>query len=356
MADSTQNHPKQAKNLSGQEQLTLKQIKVHPELKHYFLKSTQAESEKLEERILQEGRVRDKLLLWQSAEGEYFMLDGHRRLEVLLKHPEKDFKWEYEVVGQFENLEQVRWEMLNLQTERRNLTPFMLAYFRGRTYTQMRREPYRPKGQQQARGKTKHLLAEEFKVSAATIERDAAFYKGVNHFESFVWKGSPYSEKDKILRHESIFNKKDLIVIGKLNPIDPGLLYRFKQLIGNFDDLLKMPAHEREDFIEAFCERYAYLSDEGQTEIFQNGEYFSLNSTGPVDKEQHKTEIEQLFEKVSTPPIIRRFKNWLKDQNRLVQNIMEGQSKSSIENKKRELEECIEEISFLIQLMEPALR
>jgi hypothetical protein len=331
-----------------QQQLRPEQIQLHPQLKDYFPLSTIAEAERLEERILHEGRVRDKLLLWQSSEGEYFVLDGHRRLEVLLKHPEKGIKWEYEVVGQFENLEQLRWEMLNLQMERRNLTTFMLAYYRGRTYMEMKKDPFRPRGKQEATGKTKYLLAEEFKVSAATIERDAAFYKGVNRFADLYWNGSKVSEKDKILRKESIFSKGDLEIIGKLNELDPKLLYRYKQLIGNFEDLLKLDAGERYNFLKEYCEHFKHLSDEEQSEAFEKVKDM-CREPWTQDPERRKSEIKQLFERAAVPPLIRHFEKWVEKQSRQIGHILKGKSKGSLENKRQELEECVEKIRDLIQ-------
>jgi hypothetical protein len=240
--------------------------------------------------------------------------------------------------------------MLNIQLERRNLTTFMLAYYRGRTYTEMKKDPFRPRGQQEAKGKTKFLLAEEFKVSAATIERDAAFYKGVNRFADLYWNGSKISEKEKILRKESIFNKGDLEIIGKLNELDTKLLYRFKQLIGNFEDLLKLDADKRYNFLKEYCDHFEYLSDPEQSEAFEKVKDMCREAWTP-DPERRKSEIKQMFERAAAPPLIRHFEKWVERQSRQIGQIMSGKSKNSLETKRRELEECVEKIRNLIELM-----
>jgi hypothetical protein len=340
------NHSAQLQSESNVPHLKLEQIRIHPKLKEFLLPHSESEAAILEEDILFEGRVREKLLLWQSSEGEYFILDGHLRFEVLKRYAGKGINWEYEVVGQFGSIHELKWRITRQKLGRQNLTPYMQAYMRGRMYEEVKKEPYRPKGQPQARGKTKYLLAAEYKVSAATIERNAAFFKGVNRFTDFYWEGE--NIKEKILRQESIFNKSDLEIIGKLKPISPELLYRYKQLIGNFEDLLGMSADKRVDFILAFCERFEDLSDPEQTEIYREKEEYGHKRSQEYEG-NHRSEIELLIARAATPPLLRCFEKWVEQQSRQISQIMSGKSKSSLESKRQELSYCLEQISGLMQ-------
>jgi hypothetical protein len=352
MTDAIPNPQEQSGSSPAPDSLTLDQIHVHHKLKSFFPVHSAEECAMLKESILEEGRLREKLLLWQSSEGKYYLLDGHRRFNILCKHREKGIKWEYEVVGQFQSIGEVKWQMMRLQLQRRNLTPFMLAYTRGSMYEELKKEPYRPKDQRQAHGKTKDLLAQAFKVSASTINRNAAFYKGVNRFADFYWDGE--CMKEKILRQESIFNQSDLEVIGKLNAIAPELLYRYKQLIGNFETLLEVPAEEREDFIKAFCERYEYLTDEEQTEIFQ--EKAEGSNQRRLDMERsgyyHKEEIDQLFARAAAPPLVRHFEKWVERQSRQIAKVIESQDRLKLDTKRQELNVCLEQITGLVRMVQ----
>jgi hypothetical protein len=330
--------------LAGQNigQLTLEQIRIHPELKDFMPPLTEGEFALLECSILEEQCVREKLLLWESAGGEYFLLDGHSRFEVLMKHRQKGIKWEYKVVGKFKNPEEVRWMMCLQQMGRRNMTPFQQAYQRGFLYMKTKKAPHRPKGQRISVGKTKDLLAEQFKVSAATIERDAAFYKGVNRFADFYAEGETVSEKEKILRDESLFTKGDLEIIAKLN-IFPEMIYRFKKLNGDLQLVLQKPQAERMLFMMTFCDRQQYqqLQDE---------------KLRAEESERNEEEEESLKKKASSPLIkkpilIRRFDKWAEQQNKQINRILDGYSKQSLRDKRKELEDCVQKLYELIDLV-----
>lgn len=319
-------------------ELSLDQLKIHPELKNYLPGHSQEELSVLESSILKEQRVHEKLLVWQSAAGDLYLLDGHARLEVLLKHMEKGIKWDYEIIGQFDNIDELKWRMASIQMGRRNLTPFQQAYLRGRMYLETKKAPYRPKGQRSTKGKTKELLAEQFKVSAATIERDAAFYKGVNCFADFYAEGETISEKEKILRHESIFTKGDLEAVSKLN-VFPEIIYRYKKLQGDLQLVLEKPRDERMLFMMTFCDEQLYHNKQGESMSSEALE------KGP-QKEEYKT-----VRGVQAPPLVRRFDKWALQQKKQIRKILDGYSKQSLETKRKELENCLEKIVTLIEIV-----
>lgn len=334
-------------------QQMLAQLKVHQKVKNYLPSLSEVEYELLENDILESKRIREKLLIWQSEEGEYYLLDGHQRFEVLKKHSEKEIAWDYEVVGQL-SLPQVRWHQWRLQVGRRNLTPFMLAYIRGREYIELKKAPYRPKGQPQATGNTKELLAAEFKVSPATIERDAAFYRGIERFAAYRTKKG--SVKEMILRQETAFTKGELEIIAKLAEIEPQILYHFKEVGGDFRLVSTLPKAEQRDFMTSFFEKPQYhkispkMIPETKPYIPEKSPYEYYQSV-----KARKSDFEQLLQKASAPSLVRRFNEWILQQRKQISNMKYHKNVLKLQTKKKELAHCLKELSEVITLTDDTL-
>lgn len=84
---------------------------------------TPEESEKLENSILQYGML-DPIKIWQEpSSGDWIIIDGHNRYNILKKH---DIEWhywqDYKIMGELESREDVKQWMLEQQLGRRNLT------------------------------------------------------------------------------------------------------------------------------------------------------------------------------------------------------------------------------------------
>ncbi len=101
----------------------IKDLKVDKEFKELLPVLTPEESEKLENSILQYGML-DPIKIWQEpSTGEWIIIDGHNRYNILKKH---DIEWhywqDYKIMGELETREDVKQWMLEQQLGRRNLT------------------------------------------------------------------------------------------------------------------------------------------------------------------------------------------------------------------------------------------
>jgi hypothetical protein len=340
MIDTPSSLPEKPNSEQEQHLKMLEQIQVHPDLRDFFPVYNSQEVDLLKAGILKSGRLREKLLLWQSAEGEYYLLDGHRRFEILKAHPH--LSWDYEVVGQFENILEVKWQMLCIQMERRNLTSFQLSYQRGKMYLEMKKKPFRPQGQKTAEGKTKQQLAKVFKVSPSTIERDAAFYKGVERFANFYNKGEEISEKEKILKNESIFTKGELEMIGKMPALFPETLYRFKRLGGDLKKVKTCAKEERSSKMMTFCDRMEHRHGQPDT---------PRKVSNSQKKEVTKDDILEFI--YSDSPLSRQFEKWIARQKKQVTHLLFEGHQEFKDIKRQELQNCADQIQSLISQLLP---
>lgn len=101
----------------------IKDLKVDKEFEELLPVLTPEESEKLENSILQYGML-DPIKIWQeSSTGEWIIIDGHNRYNILKKN---DIQWrywqDYKIMGELVTREDVKQWMLDQQLGRRNLT------------------------------------------------------------------------------------------------------------------------------------------------------------------------------------------------------------------------------------------
>jgi len=189
-------------------------IRILPELQALIPPLDAEELRQLEENILRQG-CREALLVWETTEDElatgesgetaYVLIDGHNRHAICTKNG-VDFKI---TLVSFPSLLEVRHFMIDNQLGRRNLTPEKMSYLRGLRYqsekgargkyerqnNKVQNEPYaentaseptenhkvqnEPYGVEPG-GSTAQKLSTHFKVSEATIKRDAEFTAGLN--------------------------------------------------------------------------------------------------------------------------------------------------------------------------------
>ena len=126
----------------------------------------------LEDNIITYG-CREPLVLWGDV-----LIDGHNRYEILMKHG-----LEFETVSlEFDSREAVIIWIISTQVSRRNLNPMQLSYYRGLHYnTEKKVQGSRNQNVKKSekphsdvfQGPTSGRLAELYKVSKATIERDS---------------------------------------------------------------------------------------------------------------------------------------------------------------------------------------
>ncbi len=153
-------------------------IKQEEALKKYIIPLSKEEFNLLEQNILKDGCL-DPLRVWVNQKGEHVLVDGHNRLKICEKHG-IDFTTKQ---MSFDSLEDAKIWMANNQLGRRNLTPDQVSYYRGLKYESLKKNN---KGYAQVKSAgqnepwTYEVLAEEFKVSASTIKRDAKFAKALD--------------------------------------------------------------------------------------------------------------------------------------------------------------------------------
>ena len=164
----------------------------------------------LEENLIANG-CRDSLILWNDI-----LIDGYNRYELCTKN-----NIPFNTVSkEFESREEVLIWIISNQVSRRNLTQIQLSFFRGLHYKADRKIVTNARGKNQyggqkvvepqnevqpKKGSTSARLAEKYKVSQATIERDAKVSVAIEA----IGEISPEAKR-KILSGEAPVNKKDL--------------------------------------------------------------------------------------------------------------------------------------------------
>ena len=101
----------------------IEDLKVDKEFEELLPVLTPEESEKLENSILQYGML-DPIKIWQEPDtGEWIIIDGHNRYNVLKKHNIEWHYWQdYKIMIELETREDVKQWMLEQQLGRRNLS------------------------------------------------------------------------------------------------------------------------------------------------------------------------------------------------------------------------------------------
>ena len=150
-------------------------VTIHPELQALIPPLSTEELAQLEANLLAEG-CRDALVVWQE---EQVLLDGHNRYALCTKHG-----LPYTTAPcSLPDLDAAKAWMLKHQLGRRNLTPEQMSYLRGKQYEQAHQGhggDRKSKGQSGPSIETDKHLAEQHKVGARTIKRDAAFSRSVD--------------------------------------------------------------------------------------------------------------------------------------------------------------------------------
>lgn len=303
-------------NAFDHKQRIKQQLEIHEELKPYIPPLKPEEFATLEESILQEGRVRENLLVWKAPEGNYFLLDGHHRYQVIQKHTSRDLTWDIEVKEDMDSLEDAKRYMRQLQLGRRNLTTHQMAYLRGRTYLDMKKEVGRSES---GEGRTREILAAEFKVGAKTIQRDAVFARGIDRFLESSLPEELQNERDNVLLHDSFLLKGDVELLGKYPELPLVPAYKYRKAGGSLKELLSAPEEEWKAIINAFLKG---------------------------DKEQ-KVQPSNPKNTATSPPTDRFVKWWEQEQKQVVNIVRKGDTQA-IGEKRQEIAERIEKLQTLL--------
>ena len=216
-------------------------IVVLEELRSFIPSPTNEELTQLEANIVKNG-CKDALLLWETTQRVidensltpeapvYILVDGHNRFKICR---ERGINFNVQVM-RFESLKEVKDYMIDLQLGRRNLTPQQASYFRGLRYNiekaekgKYDRKDYKSQNEtyseteegkdkfhsdtfvqvSENKGSTSEKLAQEYKVSRATIMRDAEFAAGLDQLQPTL--------KQAVLNGEIKIGKTDIQKLAK---------------------------------------------------------------------------------------------------------------------------------------------
>lgn len=192
-----------------------KSLKVKPEFQRLIPLQAKGELLAMEESIKDEG-CRDPLLVWKDHN---FVLDGHTRRELCIKHKKPVKVREVELPDEKAAVEFI----LQIQRQRRNLTREAMSYFRGTEYnaTKQQHGGHRPgrkaKGQNDPLPTTARQLADKYGVSEKTIKRDAVFAQVIDKI--VVEYGEP-EVKRKLLGADVKLTQGTARVLLKRPPAD----------------------------------------------------------------------------------------------------------------------------------------
>jgi hypothetical protein len=173
---------------------------------------TSDEFKQLERNILEEG-IRDPLVTWNGI-----LVDGHNRYRIAKEHNLK-----YKIIEiNFADIDEAKDWMDRNQIGRRNLSPDMMSYIRGRMYNRSKKPAHRPKqdekGGQNDPLKTAERIAQQTGVSEKTVKRDEQYFKAVE-------KVAQQLETPAVqLIYKNIATKKDATKLAKIADEAPQIL------------------------------------------------------------------------------------------------------------------------------------
>lgn len=162
----------------------MRQFTIEPEFRDKIPPLSAEEFSKLEANILEDGEVRDPIVIWGNT-----IIDGHNRWAIIQKHPEIPFK--VKAMEFPSKWAAIAW-ICNNQLGRRNLTDAQKTYLIGKQYeAQKHCESFHGNqysgclhNEDHQSGRTKDKMSKETGISATTIERSERFSRGLDIAES----------------------------------------------------------------------------------------------------------------------------------------------------------------------------
>lgn len=201
----------------------MQNLKIDPEFQSKIPPLTAEERSQLEANILEEGRLLNPLIVWNS-----FIVDGHNRFEILKEHPEI----EYTVLEkEFASREEAIVWICKNQLGRRNLTPEQRRYLVGKQYEAEKRAhggSRKMEGEQPSchgdnlvsQPKTCERIAQENGVNWRSVIRSEKFAQNVDAAEAAV-----PGTREKILSGKVKPTAAELTSVSRAAPEErPGLV------------------------------------------------------------------------------------------------------------------------------------
>lgn len=191
---------------------------ILPELRDFIPPLNVEELNSLGESIIING-CRTPLLVWDTTQAvinptsktpndaAFVLFDGHHRHQICKK---SGIDFQIDLMF-FSDIEEVKDFMIDFQVGRRNMTSEQLSYLRGLKYQRLKSKQG---GIRIGKGIEEKLiidtaakLADEFKVSKATIKRDSIFAQGVDKMEIAL--------KTKVLNGQTKIDKRSIQQLAK---------------------------------------------------------------------------------------------------------------------------------------------
>ena len=170
----------------------------------------------LEEKLQLEANLKEfgclePLIVWQHHN---ILLDGHNRYEICSREHIPYKIVEIEIASR----EAAICWIANHQLGRRNITPEVASYLRGKRYLNLKGDRFSnlkqnlPNGKSFLSGDVAQSLAEQYKVTDRTIRNDAQFTNAVDTLADRVGEELKHS----ILTRSSGLTKKDILLLAKI--------------------------------------------------------------------------------------------------------------------------------------------
>lgn len=166
----------------------MRQLTIDPEFRDKIPPLSEDEFQKLEQNILEDGEVREPLVVWHNT-----IIDGHHRWKIIQKHGLTNYK-----VKQMDFPDKwsaIVWMCRN-QLGRRNITDEQRTYLIGEAYRAQKMTQGAPMGNTNAakqshqsedfvlNGKTKDIISKQFGVGGSTVERAGQFVESLDAAET----------------------------------------------------------------------------------------------------------------------------------------------------------------------------
>ena len=189
---------------------------IDEELHNLIPPLTVEEYNQLEQNIVEDGEVRDPIIVW---EGTNIIVDGHNRYSILMDHPDIPYKI---AEKPFESREDVIAWMCANQLGRRNITEVQRTILLGKAY-EAKKVSYSQKVVRDEHGLfvgsgeagPKEQIANKYNVSTQEVERSGRYVRGLNEIEAKF----PGTTK-KIQTGDLEVVKKDVMAITTLDGED----------------------------------------------------------------------------------------------------------------------------------------
>jgi hypothetical protein len=184
-------------------------LQIDAELKNLIPPLSSEEKLQLEANLKEFGCL-DPLIVWQ---GEDILLDGHNRYEICIR---EQIPYNIVEIDIADREAALSW-IANHQLGRRNITPEIASYLRGKRYLNLRGDRIDNLKQNSPNGKSflsvdaAKNLAQQYKVTDRTIRNDAQFTAALDTLARSLGD----EVKHSILTRNSGLTKKDVFSLAK---------------------------------------------------------------------------------------------------------------------------------------------